>query len=118
VALHAWEAPFVSPDVMAAPHLDVVGVISQLHERALELVSNAVDEVVGDDTTVAVEPTPAEGPPAEVLVDAARDADLLVVGSRGLGLTELLLGSVSQHCVQHAPCPVVIHRHKASTEGA
>jgi nucleotide-binding universal stress UspA family protein len=47
--------------------------------------------------------------PAEALLDRARDADLLVVGSRGHGgFTGLLLGSVSQQCVQHAPCPVVV----------
>lgn len=49
------------------------------------------------------------GSPAAVLVDAARDADLLVVGSRGRGgFAGLLLGSVSQQCAQHAPCPTVI----------
>jgi nucleotide-binding universal stress UspA family protein len=46
-----------------------------------------------------------------VLTAAADGADLLVVGSRGHGgFTEALLGSVSQHCVHHAPCPVVIIR--------
>jgi len=46
-----------------------------------------------------------------VLLDAARGADLLVVGSHGRsGFAGMLLGSVSQHCVQHAPCPVVIIR--------
>jgi nucleotide-binding universal stress UspA family protein len=50
-----------------------------------------------------------EGHAADVLVDEARGAELLVVGSRGLGgFRGLLLGSVSQQCAQHAPCPVAI----------
>jgi nucleotide-binding universal stress UspA family protein len=49
------------------------------------------------------------GHPAQVLLDAAKGADLLVVGSRGHGtLAGMLLGSVSQHCVQHSCCPVVV----------
>ena len=51
------------------------------------------------------------GHPAQVLLDAAADADLLVVGRRGHGsFAEALLGSVSQHCVHHAHCPVLIMR--------
>jgi nucleotide-binding universal stress UspA family protein len=47
-----------------------------------------------------------------VLIDAVGEADLLVVGSRGHGgFTNLLLGSVSQQCAHHAPCPVVIVPH-------
>jgi nucleotide-binding universal stress UspA family protein len=53
------------------------------------------------------------GHPAQALIDAANGADLLVVGSRGHGtFAEALLGSVSQHCVHHAPCPVLIVRSK------
>jgi len=52
-----------------------------------------------------------EGTPAQVLLEAADGADLLVVGSRGHGgFAEALLGSVSEACVHHAQCPVVIVR--------
>jgi nucleotide-binding universal stress UspA family protein len=50
-----------------------------------------------------------EGHPAQVLVDLAKEADLLVVGSRGRGrFGGLLLGSVSQHCVERASCPTAV----------
>ena len=52
-----------------------------------------------------------EGRPAEVLVGESREADLLVVGSRGHGaVASALLGSVSRACTQHAQCPVVVIR--------
>ena len=47
--------------------------------------------------------------PASALLDQAKGADALVVGSRGLGgFRGLLLGSVSQQVANHAPCAVVI----------
>jgi nucleotide-binding universal stress UspA family protein len=63
------------------------------------------------DSAVDVRTQVTEGSPARVLLDAAEGADLLVVGSRGHGgFAEALLGSVGQHCVHHARCPVVVIR--------
>lgn len=57
------------------------------------------------------------GPPANGLVAASRDADLLVVGARGLGgFRGLALGSVSDQCVRHAGCPVVVVRDEHSAD--
>ena len=64
--------------------------------------------------TVSVSRQVVRGHPANVLVEASRGADLLVVGSRGHGtVVGMLLGSVSHHCVLHAECPVVV-THTAS----
>ena len=58
-----------------------------------------------------VEAVAEEGGPAVVLLEQAAGAELLVVGSRGLGAAKrLLLGSVSHDVAHHASCPVVIVR--------
>lgn len=60
---------------------------------------------------VKIESRVVEGHPAPVLVEASKGADLLVVGSRGHGeFAGMLLGSVSEHCVSNAPCPVLVLR--------
>jgi nucleotide-binding universal stress UspA family protein len=75
------------------------GVIDESVRRA---GGDAVDEV-------EIERVALDGPAAQTLIEAGRGAELLVVGSRGHGgFVGLLLGSVSQQCAQHPPCPVVI----------
>ncbi len=54
--------------------------------------------------------------PAIALLDAAKDADLLIVGSRGHGgFAGLLIGSISGQVSHHAPCPVLIVRPRSAT---
>jgi nucleotide-binding universal stress UspA family protein len=80
-------------------------------EIAAKTVTEAVNESVDPASPVRVTTDVAEGLPAQVLLDAAEGAALLVVGSRGHGgFAGALLGSVSQHCASHSPCPVVIVR--------
>jgi nucleotide-binding universal stress UspA family protein len=80
-------------------------------EAAEKIVAEAISNALDPASDVRVHARVAEGNAARVLLDAADGAELLVVGSRGHGgFTEALLGSVSQHCVHHAPCPVVVLR--------
>jgi nucleotide-binding universal stress UspA family protein len=110
-ALHAWEPPAPVPEVAPMPAIDLVDFVGEFRGAAEKRAADVVEEVVGDDTSVTVEPVAVEGSPAEAVIDASRNADLVVVGSRGHGgFTSLLLGSVSHQVAQHASCPVVIHR--------
>lgn len=80
-------------------------------DNAAKVLTQAIGEALGADRPVEIRPRVVHGHPAEVLLDAARGTELLVVGSRGHGgFTGALLGSVSQHLVQHAACPVVVVR--------
>ncbi|MEX0836547.1 MAG: universal stress protein [Nitriliruptor sp.] len=76
--------------------------------HARQLVERMVAQL--DDHDLPVEVVVHEDRrPARALVELANSAELLVVGSRGRGgFSGLLLGSVSQQCVQHAHCPVVV----------
>lgn len=77
-----------------------------------ELAAKTLSAVVADlhlPADVLVRQVVEAGNPAQVLLSVANGADLLVVGNRGHGgFTEALLGSVSQRCVHHARCPVVV----------
>jgi len=87
----------------AGPAYDFKG----LAEKTLNEAVSTLDPA----SQVAVRSHVIEGNPVQALLDASAGADLLVVGSRGHGgFAEALLGSVSQHLVQHAPCPVVVIR--------
>ena len=81
-----------------------------------ETIRRAAEEAVQKAVSQAGEPAPASvtvravsGLPAQELVSASSDADLVVVGSNsGSGLSQMLLGSVTNKVVNHAACPVVV----------
>ncbi len=116
VALHAYEVPVPAPDAAPAPPVDLPALVAEAHAHAQQLAAGVVEEVVGNTVTVDVAPIAVADAPAKALLDASRDADLLVVGSHGHGLSGLFLGSVSLECAQHAACPVVIFRGSAQDE--
>ena len=78
-------------------------------------IAKSLDEIIGwlrqAHPAVDIHPRVLEGHPAPVLIEASRGAELLVVGSRGHGeFAGMLLGSVGEHCVTHAHCPVAVVR--------
>ncbi|MFC0598171.1 universal stress protein [Streptomyces palmae] len=114
-AIMAWDFPTawfgLAPPMVTDP--------ADYQKQARDALDQVIEETLGPGRGRPVElrPVPAQGHPAAVLLDAAEGAHLLVVGNRGHGgFGEALLGSVGQHCVQHAPCPVVVVR--GSGQGA
>jgi nucleotide-binding universal stress UspA family protein len=84
--------------------------LHRTRKAADDAVAKSASEVSGaQPTSVTVSAT--VGYPAKTLVDASKEADLVVVGSRGRGgFAELLMGSVATQVSHHASCPVVIVR--------
>jgi nucleotide-binding universal stress UspA family protein len=110
--VYAW-----SPPVLEALSLPPLMDWEPLRERAEDFPAAFARETLGDAPGISIVPMAVRGTPAQVLVEASEQADLLVIGSRGLGgLKGMVLGSVGHHCAAHAHCPIVIfhrqHRHE------
>jgi nucleotide-binding universal stress UspA family protein len=107
-ALLAWHYPGAvgGPPIEKAPE-SVHAQTEQLERANLE---EAVAKAIPGQPA-GVETSLGYGHPAQVLIDASKEADLLVVGHHGhRAFTSMLLGSVSLHCVTGAFCPVVVVR--------
>jgi nucleotide-binding universal stress UspA family protein len=108
-AILAWHYPGAvgGPPIEVAPD----AVRGQTEEQMREALDEAVGKVYGSQAPAGVEATLGYGHAAQVLIEASKEADLLVVGSRGhRAFAGMLVGSVSLHCVTRASCPVVVVR--------
>ncbi|MGZ4521761.1 MAG: universal stress protein [Mycobacteriaceae bacterium] len=112
VAVIAWE-PLEVFGSMTPP----TALAADFSADAGNVLEHTVKSVLGSQPPVPVTIEVVQGRPALILDQASHRADLLVVGNRGHGaLEEVLLGSVSLHCVFHAACPVVVVRPRRSLD--
>lgn len=111
--VHAWTfVPVATPadsGLVPMAWTDNVELLDVTRQAAEDAATAQVAEVLGPDHQATI--TVVESGPAEALLAAAADADLLVVGNRGRGnIAAALLGSTSAKVADEAPCPVVIVR--------
>jgi nucleotide-binding universal stress UspA family protein len=107
VALHAWKPGHVDLDY-SGQLPDAVG---QRSEAAEALLDECIAKVRVEYPDVTVEPDSVPSPPTKALTDASAFASLVVTGSRGRGVVAgLVLGSISQHVLNHAQSPVAVTR--------
>ena len=105
-AVHAWmPAPMVT---VTGPGMIVPTDVTPYAIAAEELLRHVVEAVAGD-AFEQVERVVVASPAGAGVLDNAHDAEMIVVGRRGLNAIEsILLGSVSGHVVKHATCPVLV----------
>ncbi len=104
--VHSWSLPTWSYSAYLPP-----AAFEDIEPAAREDLERQVVHVLGPKPGMPVERDLREGPAAEQILEAAKNAVLVVVGSRGRGgFSGLLLGSVSAQVAQHAHCPVTIVR--------
>jgi nucleotide-binding universal stress UspA family protein len=107
VALHAWNPGHLALDYSG----ELPARIGRRSQAAVRLANECIAKVRDEFPEVSIEPDTVALAPTVALTEASTNASLVVTGSRGLGmLTGFLLGSVSQHLLTHAHCPVAVTR--------
>ena len=112
--VHAWQYGYIGATGLEGALPAMGGELEDFRRGAEAALEETLRDAGAEKDGVAIERRVDQGAAAAVLVEESRGADLLVVGSRGHGgFAQLLLGSVSLQCAQHAFCPVVIVRGSA-----
>lgn len=100
--IHAWNYPNLG-------YGGYVAVLEDFEKDAAGVLEGIANKVRGAHPSLTLISSLIQGPTAQTIIDRAKEADMVVVGSRGKGgFTGLLLGSVGQQLVHHCPAPVVI----------
>jgi nucleotide-binding universal stress UspA family protein len=85
--------------------------LAEYETAALAEEKARIEHLLGTDLEVPVEVHTVHSPAAHALITASETADVIVVGSRGLGgFRSLVLGSVAEQCIRHACGPVIVVR--------
>jgi nucleotide-binding universal stress UspA family protein len=108
--VHAWSmAPMIE---VTGPGMVPPYDPDQVRASAEEALRSTVAAVAGD-RAAEIEQVLAEGPAGDAILEHAKDAELIVVGSRGYGAVRgFIIGSVSQRVLHEARCPVVVVPHR------
>jgi nucleotide-binding universal stress UspA family protein len=103
--VNVWSLPYMAGEMFTALAYDP----APFAAAASRIIDVALEAADTSGLPAPVTRTVSSGGAATTILQVAETADLIVVGSRGLGgFRELLLGSVSQQLAHHATCPVVV----------
>lgn len=107
IAITAWDyGPYDAFNAELWEHS-----LSEMNQMMTDEASKLLADTVAQFPEVEVEIRPVRGRPENALIEASRDAGLLVIGSKGRGgFARLLLGSTSRHVLRESYCPVVVTR--------
>jgi nucleotide-binding universal stress UspA family protein len=105
--MHSFEVPITAVDPMGTAYVAIDH--EELVASARAVLAAEVERVRAAVPGVAIESSLHEGSPRTMLVDASKDAELVVVGTAQANeLTGFVLGSVCRHVLHRAHCPVAV----------
>lgn len=111
-ALFVVEATHPSWSIVSPPSMVMEEHLEELKKEGKKIVERVVQK--GEDMGVIVEPAVVNGHPANRIINHSKNFDVVVMGTLGRsGVSHLLMGSVAERVVRHAPVPVLVVRFKA-----